>query len=164
MTLCEPDFVAVPDTCPVPQPVIAVRLPQLDELCRRWNEVEPLLYKATHITDCYLPIDVLRLSMLGRCGIWLIERNGKLLAVIATEIREYPRRRVLEMMFCGGREMRVWIDVAIKTFDEHARAAGCSHILCAGRPGWARAWRGRLTGDQVAVRDIVAIKELGHAV
>jgi hypothetical protein len=67
-------------------------------------------------------------------------------------------------MFCGGHEMRVWIDIAIKVFDEHARAAGCSHILCAGRPGWARAWRGRLTGDQVAVRDIVAIKELGHAV
>jgi hypothetical protein len=50
--------------------------------------------------------------------------------------------------------MRLWLDAAIKVFDEHARQAGCSHILCAGRPGWSRAWRGRITGDVVVVREV----------
>ena len=131
-----------------------MRLPSFDEMARRWADIEKLIERATRITACYEPIDVLRMSMAGRCGIWLCEHEGKLLAAIATEIREYPRRRVLEMMFCGGTGMRLWLEAAIAAFDDHARQAGCSHILCAGRPGWARAWHGRMTGDVVVVREI----------
>jgi len=153
LTLTTWDELAV-QPVPATEPAASVRLPPLDELARRWHEIEPLLLKATNITDCYTPVDVLRMSMAGRCGIWLCEHKGELLSVIATEIREYPRRRVLEMMFCGGSGMRLWLDAAIKVFDEHARQAGCSHILCAGRPGWSRAWRGRITGDVVVVREV----------
>lgn len=149
-----------PELDAAPEPALApavgtVRLPSLDEVARRWAEIDPLLAKACHINDCYAPVDVLQAAFAGRCGIWLCEYKGDLLAVIATEIREYPRRRLLEMMFCGGRGMRLWLDAAITTFDAHARACGCSHVLCAGRPGWARAWRGRMTGDVVMVREVL---------
>lgn len=130
---------------------MSVRLPPLDELARNWSRIEPLLQRATQITGCYETIDVLRLAMMGRVGIWLA---GDIDAVIVTEVKEYPRRRVLEMMFCGGDNMASWLEEAIRTMDEHARQQGCSHIACIGRPGWERAWRGRRTGDVVMVREL----------
>jgi len=147
---------------------MSVRLPPLDELALNWWRIEPLLRRATQITGCYEPIDVLQLAMLGRVGIWLagdtqqlpgadragIWLAGDIDAVIVTEVKEYPRRRVLEMMFCGGDNMASWLEEAIKTMDEHAKSTGCSHIACIGRPGWERAWRGRRTGDVVMVREL----------
>jgi hypothetical protein len=130
---------------------MSVRLPPLDELALNWWRIEPLLRRATQITGCYEPIDVLQLAMLGRVGVWLA---GDIDAVIVTEVKEYPRRRVLEMMFCGGDNMSSWLEEAIAVMDEHARQQGCSHIACIGRPGWERAWRGQRTGDVVMVREI----------
>jgi hypothetical protein len=130
---------------------MSVRLPPLDELALNWWRIEPLLRRATQITGCYEPIDVLQLAMLGRVGIWLC---GDIDAVIVTEAKEYPRRRVLEMMFCGGDNMADWLEEAIAVMDEHAKRIGCGHIACIGRPGWERAWRGRRTGDVVMVREL----------
>jgi hypothetical protein len=130
---------------------MSVRLMPLDELALNWWRVEPLLCRATQITGCYEPIDVLQLAMAGQVGVWLC---GDIDAVIVTEVENYPRRRGLEMMFCGGDNMASWLRDAIEIMDEHARQFGCSHIACIGRPGWERAWDGRRTGDVVMVRDI----------
>jgi hypothetical protein len=130
---------------------MSVRLPPLDELALNWWRVEPLLRRATQITGCYEPIDVLQLAMAGQVGVWFC---GDLDAVIVTEVKQYPRRRVLEMMFCGGDKMASWLKDAIEIMDEHAQRCGCSHIACIGRPGWERAWQGRRTGDVVMVRDL----------
>jgi hypothetical protein len=134
---------------------LSVRLPPLDELALNWWRIEPLLRRATQITGCYEPIDVLQLAMAGRAGIWLA---GDIDAVIVTEVKAYPRRKVLEMMFCGGDNMASWLEEAIAVMDQHATKTGCSHIACIGRPGWERTWRGRRTGDVVMVREIK-----GHA-
>ena len=143
---------------------MSVRLPPLDELALNWWRIEPLLRRATQITGCYEPIDVLQLAMAGRVGVWLAGNTGAdragiwlagdIDAVIVTEVKEYPRRRVLEMMFCGGDNMASWLEEAIEVFDAHAKTCGCSHIACIGRPGWERAWRGRRTGDVVMVREL----------
>ena len=131
-----------------------VRLMPLEDLALAWPHIEPLLRRSTQITGCYEPIDVLRLAMAGQVGVWVAERGNHIEAVIVTEIKAYPRRRILEMMFCGGGNMTSWVDTAIDVFDEHAKQQGCSHIACVGRPGWERAWRGRRTGDVVMVRDL----------
>lgn len=139
---------------PVTAPAASVRLPSLDEVARRWPEIELLLAKACSYTGCYEPVDVLRLAMAGRVGIWVCEHDGRLLAAIATEIKEYPRRRVVEILFAGGSGMRLWIEAAIASLDEHARIAGCSHVCGVGRPGWARVWRAQATGGVVISREL----------
>lgn len=156
MTLTEwPDVAAPASPVPVSRETITVSLPPLDEVARRWHEIEPLLDRATRRTGCYEPIDLLMLAMAGRAAIWLCRREDEeILAVLVSQVTVYPRRRVLEMMFAGGGNMAEWREIAVQTLDRHAREAGCTHVACAGRPAWARAWGGRATGDIIMVRDI----------
>lgn len=138
----------------VTDPAIKVYLPSLDELARRWVEIEPLLDKATSRSQCYESIDCLAMAMAGQAGMWLCTYQGKLDAVIVTQLSTYPRQRVLEMLFCGGNNMRRWRKTAIEAVDRHARQLNCSYITAYGRRGWARAWNGKETGDVGMVREI----------
>lgn len=131
-----------------------VRLPPLEELALRWAEIEPLLRKATVRTGCYEPVDLLQMALMGRAGIWIAERDGEILVAIVTEVKQYPRRRVLEVMFGGGSDMGEWIKPMVAALDEHAKAAGCAQVATAGRPGWARVWGARATGDVILARDL----------
>jgi hypothetical protein len=136
------------------RPAAVVRLPPFDELVEQWPVVAALLRKATIITGCYEPIDLLAMAMRGQVGIWVCEIDGTARAAIVTEVKQYPRRRILEVMFTGGGNMRDWLSEAIDALDEHARQAGCEHIATIGRPGWARAWGGELTGNVLIVRGV----------
>jgi GNAT superfamily N-acetyltransferase len=118
-------------------PEITVRLPPLDELARRWAELEPLLKRATDRTDCYEPIDLLRFAMGGRMGIWFIERDGQLLAGAVTELRQFPRKRVLEVPFIGGRGLALWHRQLLEALDAHARDNGCAVLMGYDRKGWS---------------------------
>ena len=133
---------------------VAVRLPPLDELVHKWTHVEPMLLRATKRTGCYEPIDLLKGAMSGRYGIWLCESEAGIDAAIVTEIVNYPRKRILEMMFVGGSNMALWLPEAVRVFDEHAKKTGCAHIACLGRRSWGRVWGGELTGDVVVVRGL----------
>jgi hypothetical protein len=133
----------------------AVRLPSLDEVVSHWPQIEAYLAKATKRTGCYEPIDLLRMAMTGTAAIWLAESVNGIEAVLVTTLQPYPRRRVLEVMFGGGSNMRAWLKPAIETIEAHARQLGCTQIACVGRPGWARAWTGaHLTGDVIIAKDL----------
>ena len=146
------------DPAAVPQAAAAgaavVRLPLLDELLLQWPHVAGLLHRATVRTGCYEPIDLLKLAMEGQVGIWFCEVEGAVEAAIVTEVKVYPRRRVLEILFAGGGGMRHWRHAMVETLDAHARQTGCSHVAGIGRPGWARVWGGEATGDIVVVRGL----------
>jgi hypothetical protein len=135
------------------KPYVRVSLPPLDELAEKWPEVAPLLAKATVRTGCYEPIDLLIMAMTGRAAIWLCQVEGEVVAAFVTEVKQYPRRRILEMLFCGGGGMRDWIGDAVQAMDRHAKETGCALIACTGRKGWARAWGGEVT-DVVVVRGL----------
>jgi hypothetical protein len=135
-----------------------VRLPPVEELALRWREAEPLIAKATRRTGCYEPIDLLALAVAGKFGMWFCEAvPGQLDAVIVAEVVTYPRRRVLEVLFGGGGNMRTWIGPAVAAIDRHARELGCTHVACCGRAGWVRAWGAELTGDVIMVRELTHV-------
>ena len=134
---------------------VAVYLPSLEELARRWAEIEPLLERATRRTGCYQPVDLLMRAGTGQAGIWLCVHGDDLLdAVLVTQVTVYPRRRVLEVLFGGGDNLRLWIKPAVAAIDKHARDLGCSHVASSGRPGWMRAWGAEATGDIIMVRGL----------
>src|SRR5262245_47135482 len=139
---------------PVSCETARVFLPPLELLARRWNEIEPMLRKSTERTCCYEPIDLLILAGTGQVGIWLCMRGEELDAALVSNVTNYPRRKIWGMLFAGGTKMPAWRDAGVAALDKHARDLACTHVACAGRAGWARAWGGHATGDIILVREI----------
>jgi len=135
-------------------PRVEVRLPPIEEVAEKWHEIAPMLRRATTRTGCYEPIDLLQMSMRGQVGIWVCEVEGAVQAAIVTEIKQYPRKRVLEVMFLGGGNLPEWLEDAMDVLTAHAKDAGCAHLATLGRPGWARVLGARRTGDVVLVREL----------
>lgn len=134
-------------------------MPRLDELARRWAEIEPVLARATRYTDgCYEPIDVLRQAMAGIVGFWLIEERGEFRAVCVVELRPTPRKRVLVANFIAGRGLRQWWPLLLERLDAVARENGCASVACYGRPGWVRFLKSR--GDARHIASEVMVRAL----
>lgn len=133
---------------------MTVRLPPLDVILDHWPQVEAHLRRATERTGCYEPIDLLKMAFAGEVGIWLCEGRTGIDAAFVTWIKQYPRRRVLEIAAGGGNNMKDWIEPLKAALDRHAREMGCDHIASTARPGWLRAWGARATGDIQMVRGI----------
>lgn len=117
---------------------VAVRLPSLDEIARRWAEIEPVLARATDRAGLYAPIDVLRAACAGTMAVWLVECGSELRALAVTELRVYPRRRVLEIPFTAGSGVDDWHEPLLAALEKHARALGCSRLGASGRRGWVK--------------------------
>lgn len=156
MTLCAWEGMELVDFTPASEEAgeVTVRLPSIEELADRWFVIGPLLERATRRTGCYLPSDLLALAMAGRAAIWVCEIDGVIEAAVATQVQQYPRRRIYEVLFGGGNQMRRWIKPLVAAIDEHARQLQCDHVACSGRRGWVRAWGAELTGDVVLIRAI----------
>jgi hypothetical protein len=135
-------------------PRVEVRLPPIDEVGDKWYQIAPLIAKATRRTGCYEPIDLLGMAMRGQVGIWLCEVAGELKAAIVTEVKQYPRRRVLEVMFLGGIEMSEWLVDAIDALTAHAKQTGCEHLATSGRRSWMRILKAKPTGDIIMTRGL----------
>ena len=119
-------------------PDVCVSLPPLDELARRWSDVERSLAPATARTGSYEPIDLLRLAMAGQWVIWTIALDGEIVAAAAGNIVTYPRNRVLQVPFIGGTGLRLWARPLLAELEECARKHGCAAIQGFDRKGWSR--------------------------
>jgi hypothetical protein len=131
-----------------------VHLPPLDYIVDHWPQIEAHLRRATERNGCYEPIDLLRMAFAGEVGIWLCQSRTGIDAAFVTWIKQYPRRRVLEIAAGGGNNMKDWIEPLRQALDRHARETGCAHIASTARPGWLRAWGAHPTGDIQMVRGI----------
>jgi hypothetical protein len=138
------DSLAVPD--------IAISMPPLDEVARCWPIIEPILKRATDRIRGYEPIDILQLVMLNRQSMFLVRDAGRLVAVIVTEVRQYPRCRVLEIPFIAGTGLRRWSQLMLDAVDAQALALDCVDICGWGRKGWSR------FGFQIA--DVAMVRRL----
>lgn len=127
-----------------------IRPPPLDELVSRWNEIEPILRRATHYNGGRAePIDLLQIAARGELGFWLIEDNG-LLGVVTGKVVCWPRKREFQIDHIGGRRLADWWPLFVDEMDKVARALNCSSIFAFGRPGWVRFWKARGVAEYVA--------------
>jgi len=116
---------------------ISVVLPPLNEIAQCWPIIEPILERATRRIRGYEPIDILQLVMLGRQSMFLVRDLGRLVAVVVTEVREFPRCRVLEVPFIAGSGVRRWFRPVLDALDAQAEALGCVDLCGWDRKGWA---------------------------
>ena len=116
---------------------IVITMPPLDAVARRWPVLEPILRRCTDRVRGFEPIDIFRLVMLGRMNLFLIREAGKPVAVVVTEVREFPRCRVLEVPFIAGTGLRRWWQQLLDVLDAHGEANGCVDLVGWDRKGWS---------------------------
>lgn len=76
----------------------------------------------------------------GGMQLWTLitsEGEPEVLAVLVTEIIDYPRKRVLDLAFMAGDRMELWL-AALPALEAWAVTQGIEQIQIQGRPGWER--------------------------
>ena len=69
--------------------------------------------------------------------LWLIVLEQPV-AVIVTEINNYPRYSVLHAPYIAGGRMDEWFDNAFDVLEAFAKHHGCKYLTGCGRRGWVR--------------------------
>jgi hypothetical protein len=111
------------------------------DLVAHWEKVESLLDAAMPVSlQRYQPIDVLAMCIQGAplTQAWMIGEGNELLAVMVTQVIQYPRRRGLMIFSLSGARMDEWFEKADELITTYAKHMGCDHIQAEGRRGWER--------------------------
>ncbi len=117
-----------------------------------WNRHSALVLN--QVTNATWFFSTVAGAFAGQFGVWVCEVNNDIQGAVVTEIKQYPRRRALEVIAAGGSDMPIWIKSLVAALDRHARATGCACITSLGRPGWLRAWGAEATGDIAMLRRV----------
>lgn len=96
--------------------------------CKPWIEAALRRGLGTHEFE-----DVASAIMAGKMQLWPASSG-----CLVTEIKEYPRKKVIHLLFAGGK----LADVLKMTDDalDWAKSLGCTMALAEGRKGWGRAY------------------------
>jgi hypothetical protein len=102
---------------------------------KRWeiefDRLEHHIKRALKHQDMYNLSDIKEKIHQGEFHIW----GGKN-SVMITEIVEFPRVKVLNLLFCGGDYKE--LETMLPSFEQFARHFGCKRIYGGGRKGWLR--------------------------
>lgn len=107
-----------------------------------WAAAEPLLAPALAVAGTHNTADVAAAIRAGSMQLWLVDG----LATV-TEIVVFPRMRVLNLCFVGGRvfddagNFRSSAAALLKAIENYARDLGCRRLYGGGRAGWGPALR-----------------------
>lgn len=110
-----------------------------------WPKVEPFLAPA--IARCralYTPDDVRDLVTQPGSGgpdawsLWICCEGDRLLGAWTSSPHYYPRCKVLDLCFAGGREMSRYFEFAGAETEKFARENGFYSLRGGGRRGWGR--------------------------
>jgi len=112
-----------------------------------WNRLKPLLRPAlAQAGDLFTVDDVWAAVQKGQAQFWPAANS-----VVITEIKVYPRGKVLHVWLAGGRLEEIMVLTGyIKRF---AKEQGCDRITMHGRRGWAKILGMR--PDAVVLSDIL---------
>jgi hypothetical protein len=108
---------------------------------RVWPKVEPFLVSALkRWLPVYFSADLLEMVKKDELQLWIITDTKKeiLYGAGLTEIRNYPRAKILNLFMLGGKEMKRWVDQWSDAMELFARSQNCDFLQCSGRRGWAR--------------------------
>jgi hypothetical protein len=119
-------------------PDITISLPPIEELARCWPILEPMLKRATDRVRGYEPIDLLQLAIIGRMNMFVVRDHGRIVAAAVTEVRVFPRCRVLEVPFIAGTGLKRWWRPLLDALEAQAEALQCVDLCGWDRKGWAR--------------------------
>ena len=105
-----------------------------------WEHVAKMLDKAVSQSPNLLDIGDVYMGALNKAYVvWVvIDDNKEMVAAITTRKIDYPKSCALAIEFVGGNRMSEWIDLALDTFEKHAKVNGCTTFEGYGRKAWGR--------------------------
>ena len=99
----------------------------------------PLLTKSQEWTRGRATVDdILRFVFNGQMQLWIGHEEGKIYGHVITEVKDYPRRRMLVVQYCAMQTgtLEEVEDHMQDLASRFAKDAGCAGIEFIGRPGW----------------------------
>lgn len=123
------------------RPALDVSLVQRHLINQLWPKVEPLLAKATEISEGRYEIDDLHDKLINEDDwhLWCVyEPDLTVVAAITSTFTHYPQGLALHGQFLGGDRLHDWQDMFCEMFDRWARDHGAKFIEFTGRAGWVR--------------------------
>jgi len=84
--------------------------------------------------------DILRFVLNQQMQLWVVHEENTIYGHVITEIKEYPRCKMLVVQYCAGESnhMQYVDDEIFDLLDRFAKDAGCTGIEFVGRPGWRK--------------------------
>jgi len=84
--------------------------------------------------------DILRFVLNGQMQLWIVHEENTIYGHVVTEIKEYPRCKMLTVQYCAGEpsHMQYVDDEIFNLLDRFAKDAGCTGVEFVGRPGWRK--------------------------
>jgi hypothetical protein len=84
--------------------------------------------------------DILRFVLSQQMQLWVVHEENTIYGHVVTEIKEYPRCKMLVVQYCAGEpdHMQYVDDEIFDLLDRFAKDAGCTGIEFVGRPGWRK--------------------------
>lgn len=107
-----------------------------------WPQVRPHLVKAAEYTfGRYEPEDMLACVTDNGDSLWIAFDEQDIKGAVITGFSFYPRKKYVNMIFCGGEELDRWKKPMLEILQKWAFDTKCDGIECSGRLGWERIFK-----------------------
>ena len=107
-----------------------------------WPEVVGHIERAlVHSGGRYSSEDFFHALMRREMQLWLVHEADRIVGVVITELRNYPRRRCCRYLLLAGDGFARWQHLQ-DDIEAWARANGCAAMEMCGRRGWERKLKG----------------------
>lgn len=107
-----------------------------------WPQVSKYLEDAVKLTNGRYEIDdVIDLLINRGYMLWIAFDDEGIKGTLITFVQDYPRKKYLYLMFCGGIEGDKWMRPGIDLLKRFAADIGCDGLEATGRLGWTRVFK-----------------------
>lgn len=102
-----------------------------------WPDVHEFLSDAIQHCDGKWELIDVRRAIESKDMQLFVVMDGEVKAAVVTQFNQYPAKKVLTVVFLGGRDMERWLHL-IEELERWARDEGCDSMEVHGRSGWER--------------------------
>lgn len=106
-----------------------------------WPTVYPYLEKAVDMAGEYDSQTLLSACYAGRFQVWVVGVDDEVFACFTTSIRVFPKKRVLECVHLGGKDIQVWGEFVVDKLSNFAKENSCSSLVVDGRAGIEKVYK-----------------------
>lgn len=113
-----------------------------------WEEIVRGLEKSPGFYDYFTPEWAYERAIMGQLQVWALS-DGKIRAIVLTQVLEYPRKKVLEILAAYGVGLLPFMNEMQTTFEKFATIMGCTTFSTSARPGLARLLKKNFAAEEI---------------
>lgn len=103
-----------------------------------WPSVKTYIAKALSYSDNKYSLSSIKKSLKDRSSqLFIVRDYDKIYAACITSIIKYPRKKVLQISFAGGKDSHLWLHL-ISDLHFYALLEKCHAVEIYGRKGWLK--------------------------